>query len=285
MKKISLLPLFFLLSSMQVNAAQDFSDVEIKAKQVSGDVYLLEGPGGNIGVLATDDGLLLVDDKFSPLATKIEQAMTAIKSAPLKYVVNTHYHGDHTGANAHFANHAPIFAHANVRKRVQQDNKKSGADLPVVTYEQGVTIHLASEEIQLLHFPSGHTDGDSVVYFKQANVLHMGDLFFQGRFPYIDLKGGGSVKGYLANIKKVANSYPQDIKIIPGHGELSDMAGLAEFITMLEFSVTRIEKAIAAGNSDDEILTAGIGEKYKSWSWQFINEERWIKTLTADLRK
>lgn len=285
MKKISLLPLFFLLSSMQVSAARDFSDAEITAERVSGDVYLLEGPGGNIGVLATDEGLLLVDDKFAPLATKIEQAMTAIKSVPLKYVVNTHYHGDHTGANAHFAKHAPIFAHTNVRKRVQQDNKKSGADLPVVTYEQGVTIHLASEEIQLLHFPSGHTDGDSVVYFKQANVIHMGDLFFQGRFPYIDLKGGGSVKGYLANIKKVANSYPQDIKIIPGHGELSDMAGLAEFIAMLEFSVTRIEKAIAAGTSDDEILKAGIGEKYKSWGWQFINEERWIKTLTADLRK
>ncbi|TRX55914.1 MBL fold metallo-hydrolase [Thalassomonas sp. M1454] len=277
--------MLLITTGIKVNAAQDFSKAEIKAKQVSGDVYMLEGPGGNIGVLATDEGLLLVDDKFAPLATKIEQAMTSIKSAPLKYVVNTHYHGDHTGSNAHFAKHAPIFAHSNVRKRVEQDNKKSGADLPVVTYEQGVTIHLANEKIQLLHLPSGHTDGDSVVYFKQANVIHMGDLFFQGRFPYIDLKAGGTVKGYLANIKKVASSYPKDIKIIPGHGVLTDMAGLAEFIAMIEYSVEHIEKAIKAGNSDEQILKAGIGDKYKSWSWNFITEERWIKTLTADLRK
>ncbi|OUS25133.1 hypothetical protein A9Q98_12880 [Thalassotalea sp. 42_200_T64] len=266
------------------HAAGDFSDVEIRVLKANANVYILEGRGGNIGVLATNDGLVLVDDQFAPLASKIEQAMKEIKDVPLKYIVNTHYHGDHTGANAHFAKQAPIFAHSNVRKRVASDNKKTGADLPVITYEHGVTIYLDDEEIQLTHYPSGHTDGDSIVYFKKANVLHMGDLYFQGRFPYVDLNGGGSVKGYLANIKNIKNQFPQNVIIIPGHGELSNMESLQGFIEMIEYSINRVEMAVKAGNSNEQILANGIGEKYDNWAWQFISEEKWMKTLIKDLK-
>ncbi|WOH39125.1 MBL fold metallo-hydrolase [Thalassotalea fonticola] len=284
MKKISLLIALLFSLALPSHAARDFSTVEIKAQPVAGGVYMLTGSGGNIGVLATNEGLVLIDDQFAPLAAKIEAAMKSIKSAPLKYIVNTHYHGDHTGSNGHFGKEAPIFAHSNVRKRVNEDNKKSGVDLPVVTYEHGVTIYLGGEEIQVMHLPNGHTDGDSVVYFKKANVLHMGDLLFQGRFPYIDLNAGGSVKGYLANIKSLSNKFPPDVKIIPGHGSLTDMKGLMDFIEMVEYSVNKVDAAVQEGADSGEIIANGIGDKYKDWAWQFISEERWLKTLITDLK-
>ncbi|NMP17398.1 MBL fold metallo-hydrolase [Thalassotalea sp. Y01] len=285
MKRLTLIAFCLSLCSFVTQAARDFSNVEIKTTKVAGNVYMLEGSGGNIGVLATDAGLVLVDDQFAPLAAKIEAAMKSIKDQPVKYVVNTHYHGDHTGANAHFGKSAPIFAHENVRKRVAANEKQTEADLPVVTYDSGVSIYLGGETIQLKHLPSGHTDGDSVVYFKNANVLHMGDLFFQGRFPYVDLKGGGSVKGYLANIKAIAKSFPDDVAIIPGHGALSDKKELQRFIDMIEFSVNKVEAALKEGASSEDILAYGIGEEYKDWGWNFITEERWLKTLISDLDK
>jgi glyoxylase-like metal-dependent hydrolase (beta-lactamase superfamily II) len=285
MKNLTILSLLCAVISLSSYAARDFSDVEITTLKVAGNVYMLKGSGGNIGVLATPEGLLLVDDQFAPLASKIEQAMEVIDPAPLKYIVNTHYHGDHTGSNAHFAKQAPIFAHHNVRKRVAEDNKKQGSDLPVVTYEDGVTIYLADETITLTHMPMGHTDGDSVVYFKKANVLHTGDLYFQGRFPYIDLNAGGTVKGYLTNVKNMVKQFPSDAQVIPGHGELSNMDGLKQFIAMLEYSVARVETALQKGSSKEDIIAAGIGDEYKVWAWQFISEERWLTTLVDDLSK
>ncbi|MDN3653848.1 MBL fold metallo-hydrolase [Thalassotalea ponticola] len=283
MKKLSLIALCCSLLSVSAHSATDFDQVEISTNKVADNVYMLQGMGGNIGLLATDDGFVLVDDQFAPLADKIEAAMKDIKDVPIKYVVNTHYHGDHTGANAHFGKSAPIFAHHNVRKRVAANDKQSAADLPVVTYNDGVTIYIGDEQVSLSHLPKGHTDGDSVVYFKQANVLHMGDLFFQGRFPFIDLNGGGSVKGYLANIKSIINTYPDDVVIIPGHGELSNKQGVQQVIEMIEYSIASVDAALKSGKSKDEIIASGLGEKYKAWSWQFIDEERWLNTILAEL--
>ncbi|WP_077339054.1 MBL fold metallo-hydrolase [Pseudocolwellia agarivorans] len=264
--------------------ANEMDTVTIKTQSVAGDVYMLEGAGGNIGVLATPDGLLLVDDQFKPLADKIESAMQSIVDKPLKYIVNTHFHGDHTGSNSYFSHHAPIFAHHNVRKRLSSKSDHDHAALPVVTYENGITIHLSDETIELSHYPSGHTDGDTVVYFKKANVLHMGDLFFQGRFPFIDLNNGGSVKGYLANAKSILSTFPSTTKIIPGHGNLTDMNGLKDLIAMLEFSISRVEKAVANKLSLEQVIKQGIGEKYKSLDWNFITEEKWLTTLYTDLK-
>ncbi len=265
--------------------AQDFSKVEIKTHNVSGDVYMLEGYGGNIGVLSTSKGLLLVDDQFQGLAEKIEQAMQSINDQPLKYVVNTHYHGDHTGSNSYFSHKAPIFAHENVRERLANKKEPNKDELPVVTYDNGVNIYLDSEHIQLRHFPTGHTDGDTVVYFKQANVIHTGDLFFNGRFPYIDLKGGGNVKGYLKSVNTIISEYPADAVIIPGHGNITNIEGYKTFAAMLEYSIKRVETALAQGKSEEDILAMGIGEKYKDYSWAFISEERWLKTLVVGLGK
>ena len=272
--------------SLMATAAQarDFSDVEIKVKNAAGQVYMLEGAGGNIGVLATEQGLLLVDDQFSPLAKKIETAMKGIADQPLKYVVNTHYHGDHTGGNKYFGHHAPIFAHENVRNRLQAKDGHDPVSLPVVTYKDGVNIHMAKERITLTHLPAGHTDSDTFVYFNQANVLHTGDLFFESRFPYVDLNGGGSVKGYLNNVRHMIANTPDDVVIIPGHGKLTDKASLKAFADMIDYSINRVSKALANGKSEADILAMGIGEKYKDHSWNFITEERWLKTLVADLK-
>lgn len=261
-----------------------FDNAKITTHTVAGNVYMLSGPGGNVGVLATPDGLLMIDDKYEPLAEKIETAMKSIIDKPLKYIVNTHTHRDHVGGNTHFSHHAPIFAHANVRKRLSSNEDHHKASLPVVTYEDKITIHLSDETIVLTHYPMGHTDGDSVVHFKKANVLHMGDLFFQGRFPYIDLGRGGSVKGYLKNIKNILNTFPKDITIIPGHGDITNMEGLKQSIAMMEFSINHVEESIKNGLTIKQIIKRGLGKKYKAFDWNFITEKKWLTTLYTDLK-
>lgn len=280
MLKRSLIAITMLLSTTVV--AQDKPDISVK--NVSGNVYMLQGAGGNIGVLATDKGLLLVDDKFAPLAEKIESAMKSIEDNTLRYVVNTHYHGDHTGGNAFFSHKAPIFAHENVRTRLSAKKDHNVDSLPVVTYKNGLTIYLDDEEIQLTHLPSGHTDGDTYVYFKQANVLHTGDLFFELGFPYVDLKSGGSVKGYLHNVRAMLKRVPDDVIVIPGHGKLTNKKGLAAFADMIAYSIDKVETSLAAGKSEAQIIADGIGEKYQDLSWAFITEEKWLKTLVSDLK-
>ena len=277
--------LMALTLAISVSASADkMSEAQITVKQATGDVYMLQGPGGNIGVLATDKGLLLVDDKFAPLAEKIEAAMKGIKDNELKYIINTHYHGDHTGSNSYFSHKAPIFAHENVRNRLSSKTDHQVDSLPVVTYKDGVTIHLANEEVLLTHLAKGHTDGDTYVYFKNSKVLHTGDLFFEVGFPYVDLKSGGSVKGYLANVRHMLNQMPDDVVIIPGHGKLTDKKGLKAFADMIDFSIKKVSAALAAGKTEQQILAEGIGEKYQHLSWSFITEEKWLKTLVADLK-
>ncbi|MGJ8694078.1 MAG: MBL fold metallo-hydrolase [Thalassotalea sp.] len=264
--------------------AQDFSTVNIVVERAGENVYALKGSGGNIGLLATEQGLVMIDSQFKPLAEKINQAMKSIAKQEIKYIVNTHYHGDHTGGNEVFAQQAPIFAHDNVRKRLLAKQDGSAAALPVVTYNDQVNIYLQAETIQLSHLPNGHTDGDTAVYFQQANVLHTGDLFFNDRFPFIDLNSGGSVEGYLMNVETLISNMPEDVVIIPGHGELSDLAGYRDFAQMLKFSIAKAKKAIAAGITETDFVNAGIGEKYQALAWAFITEEKWLKTLYRGLK-
>lgn len=283
-KSLVAVTLFFSVAAVSSVNAQSMADSDITVQQAAGDVYMLQGPGGNIGVLATDKGLLLVDDKFAPLAEKIESAMKGLEDKELKYIINTHFHGDHTGSNQFFSHKAPIFAHENVRSRLSSKADHSAESLPVVTYKDGITIYLDNEEVQLTHLPKGHTDGDTYVYFKKANVLHTGDLFFEVGFPFIDLKSGGSVKGYLASAKHMLKNMPDDVVIIPGHGKLTNKESLLAFAEMIAFSIDRVTLALAAGKSEQQILDEGIGEKYKHLSWAFITEEKWLKTLIADLK-
>ncbi len=265
------------------SVARDFDNVEIKVTNARANVYMLQGSGGNIGVLATDAGLLLVDDQFAPLAEKIESAMKSIVDKELKYIVNTHFHGDHTGGNSYFAHKAPIFAHQKVRERLSRKVAEESVALPVVTYEQGINIYLSDEQIQLSHFPNAHTDGDTIVYFKKANVLHTGDLFFEIGFPYVDINNGGSVQGYLTAVRKIIAQMPDDVVIIPGHGKLTNKARYQEFAEMIAYSIKRVSGFIDDGKSKQDILKLGIGKDYQHWSWRFITEEKWLKTLVADL--
>lgn len=263
--------------------AKDFDNVKINITKAGGNVYMLQGAGGNIGVLATKQGLVLVDDQFSPLAERINNAMKDISKQGLKYIVNTHFHGDHTGSNSFFAHQAPIFAHKNVRERLAEKEPAEQVALPVVTYEQGLNIYLDDEEIQLTHYAHGHTDGDTVVYFKKANVLHTGDLFFELGFPYIDLKHGGSVKGYLSAVQKILTIIPDDVMIIPGHGKLTNKKRYQVFADMVAFSIKHVQQLLAQGKTEREILAQGLGKEYQQWSWEFITENKWLKTVIADL--
>ncbi|WP_448569697.1 MBL fold metallo-hydrolase [Thalassotalea ganghwensis] len=270
--------------SFAVSATSNGNFDDLKVVKTQGDVYMLSGDGGNIGVLSTTQGLLLVDNKFSPLAVQIEAAMKSINDKPLKYVVNTHHHGDHTGSNAHFGHHAPIFAHQNVRNRLSSKDDIQQGSLPVVTYQDGVNIYLDEERIKLIHLPSGHTDGDTVVYFEKANVLHTGDLFFHTLFPFIDLNSGGSVKGYVQNVEKIIAMINDETVIIPGHGPIANKADYQAFAAMIRDSIALVEQQLTQGKSAEQIITQGVTEKYKPMSWAFIDETKWLNTLITGLR-
>lgn len=279
-----------LLAGSAAAQERDWSKVEMKATKVAGQVYMLEGLGGNIGVSVGSDGLLIVDDQYAPLADKIKAALKELGQGKLKFVLNTHWHGDHTGSNAAFSVDAPIVAHENVRKRLAagqmlRGNKVEPAPaeaLPVVTYEQSVSIHFNGEEIKVLHFPHGHTDGDSVVFFTGSNVIHMGDHFFVGRFPFVDLESGGSVSGYTANVGKVIAMAPADAKIIPGHGPLASLEDLKSYHRMLVETSGLVREKIAAGKTLDQIKGEGLPEAWASWGSGFINTEAWLTTIYND---
>src|SRR5260221_3580033 len=225
-----------------VSAQQDFSKVEIKVTKVAGTVYMLEGAGGNIGVSAGEDGIAIVDDQFAPLANKIKAALKGIADKPVKFVLNTHFHGDHTGGNAEFGGDGTIIAHENVRKRLKEGGSVAGNEvkpaariaLPVVTFEQGATVHFNGEDIRAVHFPHGHTDGDSVIFFKEANVIHMGDDFVTYGFPFVDVASGGSVSGMISACGKVLAMAGPDVKITSRHRPLSAPPDLRKFIDMLK---------------------------------------------------
>ncbi len=258
-----------------------WADAKITSQPVSGSVYMLEGMGGNIGVSAGPEGILIIDDQYAPLAEKIADAINNISNAEIKYVVNTHYHGDHTGSNAYFkeVKDSTIFAHDNVRKRLVEKEDHSYAELPVVTFKQGVTFHFNDDTINVMHMPAGHTDSDSVVWFENANVLHPGDLFFEGRFPYIDLDGGGTVEGYINNVTKLIGMLKEDTKIIPGHGNLATKADYQKALDMMIDTAAKVKIMKSKGISVEDAVAQGLGEKYKSWAWNFITEQRWINTL------
>src|SRR5262245_62099178 len=223
-----------LLLAVPLAPAQDFSKVQIKATKVAGSVYMLEGSGGNIGVSVGDDGIVIVDDQFAPLAGKIREALKKISDKPLRFVLNTHFHGDHAGGNVEFSKDATILAHENVRKRLEQGTSVVGREvkpapreaLPIITFNERATVHLNGEDIRAIHFPRGHTDGDSVIFFPKSNVVHMGDDFVTYGFPFVDIHNGGSVSGMIAGCEKVLGMTSAETKFIPGHGPISGPADL-----------------------------------------------------------
>jgi cyclase len=266
-------------------AQQDFANVEIKAIPVAKNIYMLQGSGGNIGVSVGPDGILIVDDQFAPLAGKISAALQKLNPGKLKFVLNTHHHGDHTGGNAQFAREAHIIAHKNTRKRMGGDQPEGKAGLPIITFDDSLSVHFNGEEIKLMHVPPAHTDNDSVIYFTGANVIHFGDTFFSGRFPNIDLNGGGSVRGYIQNVADAVKKTPADAKLIPGHGPLSTIKELKEFHEMLVETSAIVRKAIDAGKTLDQAKADGLPDKWKTWAAPTLGVPRWIEILYTGLKQ
>lgn len=285
MKKLALCSLL-IATAAPLAAQTDFSKVEIKASKVAGNVYMLQGAGGNIGVSVGNDGILIVDDQFAPLAPKIKASLAGISDKPVRFVLNTHHHGDHTGGNEVFGETAPIIAHSNVRKRLNspQDGKAPvPASLPVITFDRDLTVHINGETIRAVHFPHGHTDGDSVIFFTESNVVHLGDNFFAGRFPFIDIDSGGSVRGLIRNLDKVIAELPADVKVIPGHGPLATLEDLTKYRVMIEDALKIVDQGMKQGMSLEQLKSDKVLTPYKDWAWGFISEDRFIETLHREL--
>jgi len=292
-KKI-LLPVLLLFFAVSIHGQQqDFSKVQIKATKVAGNVYMLEGSGGNIGVSVGADGILIVDDQFAPLADKIRVALKGLGQGKLRFILNTHWHGDHTGGNIAFGPEAPIIAHDNVRKRLATEQRsevfKSTTPaspkeaLPVITFDQSLAVHFNGEEIRAIHYPHGHTDGDSVIFFTSSNVVHLGDDFFAGRFPFVDLESGGSVEGLIKNIGELLGKIPEGAKLIPGHGPLSTLDDLKSYHRMLQQTTEIVRQKISAGKTLEQIKSEGLPEEWKPWGAGFIKTDRWVETIYNSL--
>lgn len=285
--------LLLLAAPLALAQPQDFGKVEIKVTRVAGSVYMLQGAGGNIGVSVGDDGIVIVDDQFAPLAEKIQAALKGITDKPVRFVINTHWHFDHTGGNGYFAKQGTIIAQDRVRERLLTGGTILGtkvkaaepASLPIITFNDRISVHLNGEDIRAIHFPHGHTDGDSVVFFTESNVVHMGDDFVTYGFPFIDLESGGSVRGMIAACEAVLAAVPPGAKVIPGHGSLSTVADLKPFVAMLKDAAARIEKGIKDGKTADELKKENVLAGYESWGGpgKFITTDKFIDTLYADL--
>lgn len=285
-----------MFSSMLSAQDQDFSKAQIKATKVAGSVYMLEGVGGNIGVSVGEDGIVIVDDQYAPLAQKIQDALKGITDKPVRFVINTHYHGDHTGGNAIFQEKSPVIAQHNVRKRLQTGGiggngssmkfDVAAADakaLPIITFDNDVTVHLNGEDIRALHLPHGHTDGDSIIFFSKSNVVHMGDDFVTYGFPFIDIDAGGSVRGLISGFEDILPKIPADARIIPGHGPISTVEDMKNFLAMMKDSVATVEKAMKEGKTVAQMKEGKILEKWQKFSGEFINADSWIETIVNDL--
>jgi len=292
-----LLAAVFLTLALAAAQEQDFSKVQIKVTKVAGTVYMLEGDGaGNIGASVGDDGIVIVDDQYAPLADKIQAALKGITDKPVRFIINTHYHPDHTGGNAYFQKQAPIIAHDNVRKRLEAggpagnggsvhfDAKPAPKEaLPIITFDHDVTVHLNGEDIRALYFPAGHTDGDAVIFFPKSNVVHMGDDFVTYGFPFIDVEAGGSINGMIDGVEKVLAQAPADVKIIPGHGPVSGVDDVRAYLTMLKATRDAVAQALKEGKSLDQMKQAKLLDPWKKYSGSFVNEDTFLETLYNSL--
>lgn len=254
----------------------------VRVQRVAGGLYLLQGKGGNIAASVGPDGLLLVDSGCTSDTAKVRDALLALGGGEVKYIINTHWHRDHTGGNTALGAAATIIAQRAVRPRLE------GADypaqsLPDVEFDGLKELRFNGEDIRILHASGGHTDGDSVVYFVQSNILHLGDLFFAGRFPLVDVEGGGGVENYIANVRAIVGQVSEDVRIIPGHGPLSSMQDLLDYLEMLVVTRDVVQKQRSEGFPLSQILARGLPQPWPTWGWEGLPEEAYIKMLYRSL--
>jgi len=275
----------------------DPSQVQIESQKLADGVYMLTGQGGNIGVSAGGDGVVLIDDQYAPLVPKIREAIAKLSEEPVRFVINTHWHGDHTGGNEAFGKAGSVIvAHGNVRRRlsVEQVSALSGrrtppsppAALPIVTFDRAVTLHYNGDDLEVMHVPNAHTDGDAIIRFRKANVVHMGDVFFNYRYPIIDGGSGGSIAGVISAVDAVLLTLDERTKVIPGHGALASKADLVAYRDMLATVRDRIAKLIEAGKTQDEVIAAQPTREFDArWGGGSLQPDVWVGRVYVDLRR
>ena len=273
-------------------SAQD-SEITLKPTVIFPGLTMLEGDGGftggNVSLLTGDDAIILIDDGLEPFGTLLLSSINEHSDRPVDFVINTHVHGDHVGANrALHMTGATIVAHDNIRRRLQEQGWQHADgfrpaepdELPQVTFSDAVTFHLNGQTARVLHVPHAHTDGDSFIHFSDSNVIHAGDVMFNGLFPFIDLDSGGSVPGYLAAQRKVLDLADKDTQIIPGHGPMGSKADLQTAHEMLLDANARIKAMVDAGKTEEEIVAENpLADYHDNWNWGFITTERMTRTL------
>lgn len=292
----TLIMLLCLVSIQTILTAQrDFSKVEIITEKINDHIYMLKGSGGNIGVCVGEDGVLMIDSQFAPLSDKIKAAVKKISNQPIQYLVNTHWHGDHTGGNKNFNSRQTLMiAHENVYNRMSKDQLMKAFSRPVpasaktarpeITFSEELTLHHNGETIMVFHVDNAHTDGDAMVYFANSNVLHMGDTYFNGRYPYIDLTSGGSIDGLLTAINTAIMITDEDTKVIPGHGNLSNKKELLQYRNVVLTVRDRVRMAIKKGQNLEEIKAAKLNADYdESWGAGFIGPEKIVDIIYTSL--
>lgn len=279
--------------------SQQAQPTQITTTDLGDGLYMLQGRGGNIGVLAGEDGVFVIDSQYADMAPGILNAINEIAGTKPTYLVNTHWHGDHTGGNAILGeNGATIIAHQGVRDRVTVDVTRDffgqenttpaspEAAWPVITFNDQMSLYLNGQTIRLIHAPDAHTDGDTFIYFEEADVLHAGDLMFSGMFPFVDVTSGGTFSGFTAASKAMADLAGEETRIIPGHGPLSTEADIAEIITMLDGTVAAVKAELDAGKDIEAILDAApLTPWVEDWAWAFINEASFTQLIYADLTR
>ena len=288
MKRITLL--LFSITCYISYGQRDWSSVKITSEKLSDNIHVLYGSGGNIGLAIGEENAYLIDDQFGPLSEKILAHVKTITNKPIKWVLNTHWHGDHTGGNENMAKQgAIVIAHENVRKRMSVKQDEEGyiteasvvKALPVITFNDEMTLYLGKgNSMHAMHVNDAHTDGDSYYYFPEDNVLHMGDNFFAGRYPYIDLSSGGDIDGLISNVTMTLGMIDDDTKIIPGHGKVATKSDLESYKEVLTVLRERVVKARLAGNSLEETQKLGLSKEWDTSHGQgFINADRIIEFI------
>ncbi|MFV9552332.1 MBL fold metallo-hydrolase [Algibacter sp. PT7-4] len=272
---------------INVNNAQT-RDITIKTRKLTDNIFMLEGQGGNIGVSVGNDGVFMIDSQFASLTPKILAAINTLSNKPIKYLANTHHHGDHTGGNENITKlNTAIIAHNNVYKRIKDNQNQNDAYLPIITFNDKLSLYINNEEVLVFHVNNAHTDGDAMLYFTKSNILHTGDTFFNGRYPYIDLNSGGSINGYIQAVKRALILIDDETIIIPGHGNLSNKKEYATFLNMLQNIKTKVETEIANGKTEDQVaLNSSLTKTYDDLNYGccFISSEKIRRTFYKGLK-
>lgn len=276
--------LSFIAAALPAISQQNFDSVQVTSQQVRDNIYMLKGAGGNIGVLTGPDGIIMIDDQFLPLGKKIQEAIAELDNGPIRFTLNTHIHGDHSGSNEYFKQlGSTIVAHEVVRERMKKDRDEDA--WPVLTFPQKLSIHLNGQDIDLIHFEPGHTDGDVIIHFRRANVFHMGDVFVRYGYPYIDMGNGGNINGLIASLDKALVLMDAQSLVIPGHGEVCKKVEVQKYRDRLAMIRDKVAAALKQGKNPEDLAALGITKTFdEEWGKGFIKGNDFVLIVAEGLK-